>query len=161
MHGGDIRSFYHSLFGDQSGPFYLGDRTGTRRSHASIREAWVTVQLVVSDPLANRQNDPSHGLALCHSLPAKAWGPACPWPGTPPSQEGEVEEPRSRRGDDTSARRLSCPQPVPAQALPAPASRAGQTVPGGCAVACGHCVCSRHLPPAPRNDNSEPWRKTQ
>lgn len=94
---------YHSLFGGQSGPSYLGDRAGTRREDSCINQGRMglgdSVQLVVSDLLwPTGKNDLSHTLALCHYLPTKAWcGAQLTGLG---SIDEKVEELRSRsRGD--------------------------------------------------------------
>lgn len=51
---------------------------------------------------------------------------------------------------------VTVPQPVLAQALTAPASRAVQAVPWSCVVACR--ACSHRLPPVPIEDKSEMWK---
>lgn len=151
--GEDIRSFYIIPYLWPEWPILLGTGQGQgERTHASIREgwAWVTVQLVVSDlHWPHGKNDLSHSLAFCHNLPAKA---SClaqlTGPGSFIGWEGGRAQ-QEQRTQQTSPGWLSfpqhrawlavtVPQPVLAQALTAPASRAVQAVPWSCVVACRH-----------------------
>lgn len=136
----------------QSGRFYWERGRDKKGAHASIRGgwAWGTVQLVVSDlhwPYG--KNNLSHSLAFCHNLPAKA---SCLAQLTGPASfigwEGGRDE-QEQRSQQTSLGWLSfpqhrawlvvtVPQPVLAQTLTAPASRAVQAVPRSCVVACRH-----------------------
>lgn len=151
--GGGMRGFY--IIGGPVAPPTWG--TGTRREDSCIHQGRLglgdSVQLVISGPLwPTGQNDQSHSPAPCQ----------------PPSQGlllslgsglgsftgGKVDGPRRQKA---APRWLSFPQRRACWAVtapraelaqpPAPASRAGQTVPGRCAVVCGHRVCSRRLPP--------------